>query len=175
MASHGARGTGSGVVRLVGALALVGLTGGCVLPPAVAIASYAIDVGSFVATGKTATDHGISLVAQQDCALMRVFEGPICQDDPNYQVADAGVLEPLPPEGRGEPSGPQAGLPTPITPLAAGGDRSLLPQVVRLPNAHLVPSDLQLVRSGAITRQDLLMGGTYLADGLAGATPADGG
>ena len=172
MASHGAQRTGSGLLRLAAALGLLALAGGCALPPAVAIASYAIDVGSFVATGKTATDHGISLVAQEDCALMRVFEGPICQEDPDYQLADAGVLEPLPPEG---PGGPQSGLPTPISPLAAGGDRSQLPQIVQLPGANLLPSDLQLVQGGVLTRQDLMGGATYLADGFARATPANGG
>lgn len=161
------------IVRLAGGLALLGLAGGCVLPPAVAIASYAIDVGSFVATGKTATDHGISLVAQQDCALLRVFEGQICQDDPSYQVAAAGVLEPLP--GTGTPDGPQAGMPTPISPLAAGGDPSLLPQAVRLPNAHLVPSDMQVVHDGVLTRQDLLGGAAYLADGMTTSLPPSGG
>lgn len=172
MASLCAQRTGSRVLRLVAAMGLLALAGGCALPPAVAIASYAIDVGSFVATGKTATDHGISLVAQEDCALMRVFEGPICQEDPDYQLAEAGVLEPLPPESEG---GPQAGQPTPISPLAAGGDLGRLPQIVQLPGAGLLPSDLQHVQGGVLTRQDLMGGATYLADGLATATPSNGG
>ncbi len=123
--------------------------------------------------GKTATDHGISLVTQQDCAVLRILEGPICQDDPDYQLADAGVLQPLD-EAPGviEPPGPQAGLPTPISPLAAGGDRSLLPQVVRLPNAQLLPSDLQVVRNGVVVRDDLLGGATYLADGMDPQAPS---
>lgn len=188
---------------LIGRFAALGaallLLGGCALPPAVAIASYVIDVGSFVATGKTATDHGISAVAQQDCAIMRVFEGQICRDDPDYQLADAGVLEPL------EPVGPQAILPpslqpaqplvasrvtglqvagrapvtavvppTPITPLAAGGDPGRLPPVELLPDARFLSDEIWLA-ARPLTRESLLDGARYLADGLAAPLAGDGG
>lgn len=186
---------------LIGRFAALGaallLLGGCALPPAVAIASYVIDVGSFVATGKTATDHGISAIAQEDCAIMRVFEGQICRDDPDYQLADAGVLEPL------EPVGPQAILPpslqppllasrsgglqvaglapvtavvppTPITPLAAGGDLTRLPQVELLPDARFLSDEIWLA-ARPLTRESLLDGARYLADGLAAPLAGDGG
>lgn len=188
------------VLARVAALAAALLAlGGCALPPAVAIASYVIDVGSFVATGKTATDHGISAVAQQDCALMRVFEGGICREDQDYAMADAGVLEPLPPL---EPAGPQAlvpgnlqpltptrgsglqvaGLapvtavlpPTPITPLAAGGDLARLPQVELLPDARFLSDDVWLAER-TLTRESLLDGARYLADGLAPPLADNGG
>jgi len=152
--------------RLSGAVLLLGLAGGCVLPPAVAIASYAIDVGSFVATGKTATDHAVSAVAQQDCALMRVFEGSICIDEPDYQLASAGVLEPLPPDGQLEP-------PLAITPLA-DGQLSALPQMTRLPDARLQNATGQLA-DRTITRASVLAGASYLAEGLAYATQGDNG
>lgn len=192
------------IARLAALGAALALLGGCALPPAVAIASYVIDVGSFVATGKTATDHGISALAQEDCALMRVFEGQICREDPDYQMADAGVLEPL------EPAGPQAilppamqvqpqqaargsalqvaslapvtsfapptsyGAPTPITPLAQGGDPSSLPKVQLLPDARFLSDEVWLA-GRTVTRDGLLDGAGYLADGLDPAALGNGG
>lgn len=194
-ASHGPVG------RLLALCAALALLGGCALPPAVAIASYVIDVGSFVATGKTATDHGISALAQQDCAIMRVLEGQLCRDDPDYQTADAGVLQPL------EPAGPQAILPsslqpqaasratgmqvasiapvtsfapptsyapTPISPLAAGGDLGRLPAIELLPDARFLSDDVWLA-GRTLTRDDLLGGAQYLADGLVRASAGNGG
>ncbi|MEM7172273.1 MAG: hypothetical protein AAF530_19045 [Pseudomonadota bacterium] len=73
---------------------------GCVLPPAISVATLALDVGSFAVSGKTMTDHGISLVAQEDCALTRVLEGEICEAYLEYEVA-GDVLTPLPAENFG--------------------------------------------------------------------------
>ncbi|MEQ8195910.1 MAG: hypothetical protein RIB59_15620, partial [Rhodospirillales bacterium] len=47
---------------------------GCGLPVGVTIASWAIDGISLLTTEKSVTDHGISAVAQRDCALWRVFK-----------------------------------------------------------------------------------------------------
>ncbi len=205
--------TSRGLVgRFLALGALLTLLGGCAIPPAIAIASYVIDVGSFVATGKTATDHGISALAQQDCALMRVFEGQLCRDDPDYQLADAGVLQPLDPV---EPSGPQAilppamqpqpqqaardtglqvastapvtsfapptsygattiGAPTVISPLALGGDRGALPTMQLLPDARFLSDDVWLA-GRTLTRDGLMEGARYLADGLGGAPLNNGG
>jgi hypothetical protein len=199
-ASHGPVG------RLLALCATLIVLGGCALPPAVAIASYVLDIGSFVATGKTATDHGISALAQQDCAIMRVLEGQLCRDDPDYQTADAGVLQPL------EPAGPQAilppslqpqaasratglqvassapvtsfapptsyatatGAPTPISPLAAGGDLGRLPAIELLPDARFLSDDVWLA-GHTVTRDGLLGGAAYLADGLGRASAGNGG
>jgi hypothetical protein len=38
----------------------------------------ALDFASYGATGKTVTDHGLSMVLQQDCALLRGLEGQVC-------------------------------------------------------------------------------------------------
>lgn len=51
------------------------LLGGCGLPPALSAASWALDGISYLASGKSVTDHAISEVAQQDCALFRVVQG----------------------------------------------------------------------------------------------------
>lgn len=82
-------------------LALVALPlGGCVLPPAVSIASLAFDVGSFAATGKSATDHVISGIAGEDCRMLGVFEGEICREEQEFEAAVASLepLRPLPSE-----------------------------------------------------------------------------
>lgn len=53
---------------------------GCGLPPAVTVASYVADGVSYLTTGKTVTDHGISAATGQDCAVIgHLIEGkPIC-------------------------------------------------------------------------------------------------
>lgn len=57
------------------------LVSGCGLPIGVQMASMAIQGMSLMATEKTLTDHGISLVAQRDCALWRGLGGdPVCVD-----------------------------------------------------------------------------------------------
>lgn len=69
---------------------LSGVLSGCALPPAITLASLAADVVSYASTGKSLTDHGISLVLQKDCALLRGFEGEICiEPDPAEPFAAA--------------------------------------------------------------------------------------
>ncbi|MBT5658692.1 MAG: hypothetical protein HOJ02_00915 [Rhodospirillaceae bacterium] len=61
---------------------------GCGLPPAFAIASYAIDGILLLTKGKTSTDLAISVVAQQDCAMWRIVQGrEICTD---YEIVAPG-------------------------------------------------------------------------------------
>jgi cell division protein FtsN len=58
----------------------------CALPVPFQIASWAIDGISFIATDKSIADHGLSLVAQKDCAMWRGLKGEdICSD---YDDAD---------------------------------------------------------------------------------------
>jgi hypothetical protein len=59
-------------------LAMIGLPlllGGCGLPPALSAASWALDGISYLASGKSVTDHAISGITQQDCALFRIVQG----------------------------------------------------------------------------------------------------
>ena len=65
---------------LVLAAAAISLSG-CALPPIVTYISSAADVFSYLTTRKTVTDHGISMVVQKDCALLRVLDGPICIEE----------------------------------------------------------------------------------------------
>lgn len=44
---------------------------GCVMPPIVNFASVALDVVSFMATGKSVSDHALSAVVDEDCAVFR--------------------------------------------------------------------------------------------------------
>jgi cell division septation protein DedD len=66
---------------------------GCALPPAVIIASYAADGVSYVATGKSVTDHGLSAVAGHDCALLRPIlrQKSICDTAETARAKDVRV------------------------------------------------------------------------------------
>ena len=70
------------------------LLGGCGLPPAVAIASYVADGVSYLVTGKSVTDHGISEATGRDCATWRLikFESP-CKKEPAQREEPAPVVE----------------------------------------------------------------------------------
>lgn len=60
---------------------------GCALPTAVTIASFAADGVSYIATGKSTTDHALSVIAQEDCAMARALEErPICVPDLNASI-----------------------------------------------------------------------------------------
>jgi hypothetical protein len=65
---------------------------GCGAPPALVIASYAADGASYIATGKSVTDHGISAATGRDCALWRTIKGnPVCADEPEPRGQPAPV------------------------------------------------------------------------------------
>ena len=80
--------------------------GGCALPPAVELASWALTGFSYAATGKGMGDHAMSLALQEDCAIHRLaLDGDVCRpylDDPlqsDTMIASADqdsdeVLEP---------------------------------------------------------------------------------
>ena len=60
---------------------------GCGLPPIVTYGSYMADIFSYLTTEKSVTDHGISVVLQKDCALLRVLDGPICVEETEAEAA----------------------------------------------------------------------------------------
>ena len=80
--------------RLVALGAFALLLGGCALPLPIQVASWALDGISYILTEKSVADHGISLVAQKDCAILRgvLDPGDFCRDleDATTAVADAG-------------------------------------------------------------------------------------
>ncbi len=54
----------------------------CAAPPALQVLSLVIDGVSYLATEKTVTDHGLSVVTQQDCKMLRSLQGDdICQKE----------------------------------------------------------------------------------------------
>ncbi len=55
---------------------------GCALPPIVTVASLAANGVSYATTGKGTTDHAISAVAGEDCAILRAAKDEeICDPD----------------------------------------------------------------------------------------------
>jgi len=81
-------------MRWMTALAAVLLLSGCSLPTPISVATFAFDVGSYVISGKTMSDHGLSLVTQQDCQFSRITEGDICRVPLDLEKAGP-TLEPL--------------------------------------------------------------------------------
>lgn len=67
---------------------------GCALPVPVQIASWALDGVSYLFTEKSVADHGISVLAQKDCAVLRglLDPGEFCRDfdDTATALADGG-------------------------------------------------------------------------------------
>lgn len=77
--------------RVVIVLLVPFLLAGCALPPALTLASLAADGVSYAATGKSTTDHALSAIAQEDCALVRaVKEEAICVPKGTAVAALAG-------------------------------------------------------------------------------------
>lgn len=57
------------------------LLGACGLPPALQIASWVTNAFSYLTTSKSVSDHGISMVSGQDCALHRGLGGDdVCRE-----------------------------------------------------------------------------------------------
>lgn len=66
------------------------MLGGCAMPVGVQVASWAMDGISYIATKKSMTDHGLSIVTQRDCAMWRVVkQEEICvkYDDATTAIA----------------------------------------------------------------------------------------
>jgi SPOR domain len=79
------------------------LAAGCAVPPAVTVASFAADGVSYVATGKSVTDHGISAATGHDCALLR----PVLDDKPVCDTTETAAAKLVPVE-YGAPAPPPA-------------------------------------------------------------------
>jgi len=92
------------------------LLAGCGAPVGVQVASLIADGISFITTEKTLTDHGLSAVAGEDCAVWRGLKGEdICRET---DAADhPGVLAEA--EAPWEPEGGDAQLPTGAEPSPA--------------------------------------------------------
>jgi hypothetical protein len=62
------------------------LLSGCILPPAVAVGTYAADGASYAVSDKSLSDHGVSTVTNKDCATWHFFVGRAVCEDPNHPV-----------------------------------------------------------------------------------------
>ena len=89
------------VIGIVSTIFLSIFVAGCAVPVSVTVASWAIDGVSYITTSKSLTDHGISFVSGQDCALHRIVTEmdvqALCQEyeDPQSKViaiADASEI-----------------------------------------------------------------------------------
>ncbi len=109
-------------------LASLAALGGCALPVPIVLMGYAADSISLVASDKTLSDHALSAVADEDCALWRVVtDEEICIDDGgpiDVMVASA--------DGPIVYGGPTAAASRPATgnepqPEAAAGPVAVLP------------------------------------------------
>jgi hypothetical protein len=81
------------IVRRISIISCAMLLSGCAMPMPFQIASWALDGISYIVTEKSVTDHGISIVAQKDCALLRVVQGDdICSTyDDSGKIAIAKI------------------------------------------------------------------------------------
>ncbi len=65
----------------------------CGGPIELTVAKLAGDLISYVSTGKSTTDHAVSFVAEQDCALHRpLLEQDICKDEETVLAEEAAAL-----------------------------------------------------------------------------------
>jgi hypothetical protein len=81
------RGTGTMRNLLAGFAATLILTG-CGLPPALTVASTLADGISYIASGKSVSDHALSAVTEQDCAVLRLLnEREICIEYADTEAA----------------------------------------------------------------------------------------
>nr|WP_175581217.1 SPOR domain-containing protein [Thalassospira sp. HF15] len=65
----------------------------CGGPIELTVAKLAGDLISYVSTGKSTTDHAVSFVAKQDCALHRpLLEQDICKDEETVLAEEAAAL-----------------------------------------------------------------------------------
>ena len=88
---------------------------GCILPPAVTVASLAADGVSYATTGKSVTDHGLSAATGEDCALLRpvLHDKPICDNTLTAHaltvpVEQRGAEAPRPVEAAAAPAAMEA-------------------------------------------------------------------
>jgi hypothetical protein len=132
---------------------------GCALPVPFQVASWALDGISYLATEKSMTDHGLSMVIEQDCALLRgLTEGSVCKDwdDSGVLVADANTSEPDLPviATTSTRIGFANGIQSDIPPLNTEIDQGAMPNVEALANFDTAagPSEDMAMPEASVTR-----------------------
>ena len=107
--------------RIAVLIAFIASVGGCVLPPALTIASLVADGISMASSGKTVTDQAVSVLLQKDCRLWRLVRGKsICGSDASV-VAIAALPPPVPPRAASpglRPTDPLVAVAAPVETLS---------------------------------------------------------
>ena len=125
-------------LALWASIPIVAALGGCAIPPAVTIASLAINAASYATTGKSVSDHGISAVMGEDCALWRVVaDRKVCEANPEAPAVAAAKPDP-------------AQAPAPIE-LAAAAP---FPAPAPAPELASVPQTRRFLVLGSFLNQD---------------------
>lgn len=69
-------------MRIARPVALVVALGACAAPPAFTAASFIAEGISYALSGKSIPDHGLSMITQMDCAMLRVVkDGYVCRTE----------------------------------------------------------------------------------------------
>jgi len=69
-------------MRFAAVIMLAAVVGGCALPVPLQVASWVADGISLAATEKSLTDHGLSALSGEDCAMWRaVKDQDICREN----------------------------------------------------------------------------------------------
>ncbi|WP_173975742.1 hypothetical protein [Magnetospirillum sp. LM-5] len=138
------------LTRLAVVLTLMMGLSACAIPPAISIASLAADGVLLAATGKSKTDHGLSLATGKDCATFRIFDDQnVCQDDVVAQI------EPMPAEVEREldrlrsPSVAVAPPPRVALATAFAGTSGVTAAQLTMP-PHLSSADVRVAQSRAL-------------------------
>ncbi|MFO1188814.1 MAG: SPOR domain-containing protein [Alphaproteobacteria bacterium] len=83
-------------MRILLALGVATTLTGCAVPPAIQIAGLIADGVSFASTGRSMTDHAVSMVTEEDCKLFRAVDGKaVCRPatDGMPSLAEVSAVE----------------------------------------------------------------------------------
>jgi hypothetical protein len=75
-------------LKVIALAGLIVLVPGCAVPVAVTVGGYAADAGLLVTTGKSSSDHLVSMNTNKDCGAWRSLTkgGPLCKELPEGQT-----------------------------------------------------------------------------------------
>ena len=78
------------MMRFVATLSALFICSACAAPIGVTVVALMADGVSYATTEKSISDHGFSVITEQDCAMHRVFiDSPVCsENEDNLEVAE---------------------------------------------------------------------------------------
>ncbi|MCG3200406.1 MAG: hypothetical protein NFCOHLIN_00258 [Gammaproteobacteria bacterium] len=141
------------------ALLATGVCGCAALPPALKLGTLALTGASYIVTGKGLSDHLISAIAEQDCALLRVAgDRPVCIS-----------AQPAMPAAAARESAPRRKART--TPAGAAQSFAHRGEVIAAPRYYLVLGSFSAERNAQRWRRSLAYLDTAIAPTESGAGP----